>query len=115
MYDLRRWRRADLLRHRCWPDVVGSGHGDHFAPGALDVSGIMQQDYIKTAEPKAQRTHRGVCPCAEKCLPTFINIVALQMGYLWGSLFAEVIFLARHGVPALQLDCGQCVPGVRPV
>jgi ABC-type dipeptide/oligopeptide/nickel transport system permease component len=76
----------------------------------------MQQDYIKTARAKGLRERRVVYTHALKnALPTCINIVALQMGYLLGgSLFSEVIFswpgigfqlyssIAARDVPVVQ-------------
>ncbi|MFN8556700.1 MAG: ABC transporter permease [Dehalococcoidia bacterium] len=55
---------------------------------------VMQQDYIRTGRAKGLRERVVILRHAlRNAMPTTINIVALQLGYLLGgSIFAEVIF-----------------------
>jgi peptide/nickel transport system permease protein len=54
----------------------------------------MSQDYVRTARAKGLQERQVILMHAfRNALPTTINIVALQLGYLLGgSIFAEVIF-----------------------
>lgn len=54
----------------------------------------MGQDYVRTARSKGLQERRVILVHAfRNALPTTVNIVALQLGYmLGGSIFAEVIF-----------------------
>ncbi|MSQ29874.1 MAG: ABC transporter permease [Dehalococcoidia bacterium] len=54
----------------------------------------MSQDYIRTARSKGLNERRVVMVHAfRNAMPTTVNIVALQLGYvIGGSIFAEIIF-----------------------
>jgi peptide/nickel transport system permease protein len=119
MYDLRGDGGVlDLLGHLILPALTSSVVATAIISRLVRSTflEIMQQDYIKTARAKGLRERRVVYTHALKnALPTFINIVALQMGYLLGgSLFSEVIFswpgigfqlyssIAARDVPVVQ-------------
>ncbi len=97
MYDMRGdGGRFDLLRHLVLPAVATST-----IPMAViarlvraSIIEIMHQDYVRTARAKGLRERRVVFGHAlRNALPQFINITALQVGFLLsGALFTEVIF-----------------------
>ncbi|MDP9353837.1 MAG: ABC transporter permease, partial [Chloroflexota bacterium] len=97
MYDMRGdGGRFDLLRHLVLPAVATST-----IPMAViarlvraSIIEIMHQDYVRTARAKGLRERRVVFAHAlRNALPQFINITALQVGFLLsGALFTEVIF-----------------------
>jgi len=97
MYDMRgEGGRFDLLRHLVLPAIATST-----IPMAViarlvraAVIEIMHQDYVQTARAKglAER-HVVLVHVLRNALPQFINITALQVGFLLsGALFTEVIF-----------------------
>jgi peptide/nickel transport system permease protein len=119
MYDLRGdGGLLDLLRHLILPAITSSVVATAIISRLVRSTflEIMQHDYIKTARAKGLRERTVIYAHALKnALPTFINIVALQMGYLLGgSLFSEVIFswpgigfqlyssIAARDVPVVQ-------------
>ncbi|MDP9358655.1 MAG: ABC transporter permease, partial [Chloroflexota bacterium] len=97
MYDMRGdGGRFDLLRHLVLPAVATST-----IPMAViarlvraSIIEIMHQDYVRTARAKGLRERRVMFAHAlRNALPQFINITALQVGFLLsGALFTEVIF-----------------------
>ncbi len=97
MYDMRGdGGRADLLRHLVLPAVATST-----IPMAViarlvraSIIEIMHQDYVRTARAKGLSERKVVFSHALRiALPQFINITALQVGFLLsGALFTEVIF-----------------------
>lgn len=97
MYDMRGdGGRFDLLHHLVLPAVATST-----IPMAViarmvraSIIEIMHQDYVRTARAKGLRERRVVFAHAlRNALPQFINITALQVGFLLsGALFTEVIF-----------------------
>ncbi|MDP9364234.1 MAG: ABC transporter permease [Chloroflexota bacterium] len=97
MYDMRgNAGRFDLLRHLVLPAVATST-----IPMAViarlvraSIIEIMHQDYVRTARAKGLQERRVVFAHAlRNALPQFINITALQVGFLLsGALFTEVIF-----------------------
>ena len=119
MYDLRGdGGLLDLLRHLLLPAITSSVVATAVVSRLVRSTflEIMQHDYIKTARAKGLRERTVIYVHALKnALPTFVNIVALQMGYLLGgSLFSEVIFswpgmgfqlyssIAARDVPVVQ-------------
>jgi len=97
MYDLRGdGGLLDLLRHLILPAITSSVVATAIISRLVRSTflEIMQHDYIKTARAKGLSERTVIYVHALKnALPTFVNIVALQMGYLLGgSLFSEVIF-----------------------
>ena len=97
MYDMRgEGGRFDLLRHLTLPAVATST-----IPMAViarlvraAVIEVMHQDYVQTARAKGLAERQVVFIHAlRNVLPQFINITALQVGFLLsGALFTEVIF-----------------------
>lgn len=97
MYDMRGdGGRFDLLHHLVLPAVATST-----IPMAViarmvraSIIEIMHQDYVRTARAKGLRERRVVfAHTLRNALPQFINITALQVGFLLsGALFTEVIF-----------------------
>ena len=97
MYDMRgEGGRFDLLYHLVLPAVATST-----IPMAViarlvraSIIEIMHQDYVRTARAKGLNERRVVFFHAlRNALPQFVNITALQVGFLLsGALFTEVIF-----------------------
>lgn len=97
MYDMRgNAGRFDLLHHLVLPAIATST-----IPMAViarlvraSIIEIMHQDYVRTARAKGLQERRVVFNHAlRNALPQFINITALQVGFLLsGALFTEVIF-----------------------
>ena len=97
MYDMRGdGGTADLLRHLVLPAITTSTIPMAVIARLVRASmiEIMHQDYVRTARAKGL-AERGVIfvHALRNALPQFINITALQVGFLLsGALFTEVIF-----------------------
>jgi len=97
MYDMRGdGGQLDLLRHLVLPAVATSTIPMAVIARLVRASmiEIMHQDYVRTSRAKglAER-HVVFVHALRNALPQFINITALQVGFLLsGALFTEVIF-----------------------
>jgi peptide/nickel transport system permease protein len=97
MYDLRESGGTfDLLRHLVLPAIATAT-----IPMAViarlvraSIIEILHQDYVQTARAKGLGERQVVfAHTLRNALPQFINITALQVGFLLsGALFTEVIF-----------------------
>jgi peptide/nickel transport system permease protein len=97
MHDMRTpGGTVDLLRHLVLPAIATSA-----IPMAViarlvraSIIEILHQDYVRTARAKGVGEARVVLVHAMRnALPQFVNIIALQVGFLLsGALFVEVIF-----------------------
>jgi peptide/nickel transport system permease protein len=97
MYDMRGdGGQLDLLRHLVLPAIATSTIPMAVIARLVRASmiEIMHQDYVRTARAKGLAERQVVFAHAlRNALPQFINITALQVGFLLsGALFTEVIF-----------------------
>ncbi|MDQ3780156.1 MAG: ABC transporter permease [Chloroflexota bacterium] len=97
MYDMRGdGGRFDLLRHLVLPAIATSTVPMAVIARLVRAAMIetMHQDYIRTARAKGLvERHVVFLHALRNILPQFINITALQVGFLLsGALFTEVIF-----------------------
>ena len=97
MYDMRGdGGRLDLLRHLVLPAIATSTVPMAVIARLVRAATIetLHQDYVRTARAKGLQERSVVFVHAlRNVLPQFINITALQVGFLLsGALFTEVIF-----------------------